>query len=129
MDFFSDGVSDRLSQYAFSTLARDSGFVALTGTTLMVGFSFDPPLALMIGAQIALIFCLFLLYRVSALSAERLVRTEAWRGLAPHQRPRDEYGLARARQRLQHAMLHFAKGSSAIACVLLAGSLAAGALK
>lgn len=129
MHFFSTGFSDRFSRFAFSLLARDSSFVGLTAGTLMVSFSFDPPLALMIGAQVALIFCLFLVYRVTTLSAERLTQTEVWRALAPHHRPQDAVGRATAQQRLQAAMLHFAKGSSGVACVLLAGSLAAGALK
>lgn len=116
---------DRFAEFAFSALARDASFVALAATTLMIGFSFDLALALHLGAQIALIFCLFLLYRVSVLTAERVRRTEAWRALAPGERPAGEAGLALARDGLQHALLRFAKGSSAAACILLTGSLAA----
>ena len=52
---------DRLAQFAFSLTLRDASFVALAAVTLMVGFSFDPPLALVIGAHVALMFSLFLL--------------------------------------------------------------------
>lgn len=116
---------DRFAEFAFSTLARDASFVALAAATLMVGFSFDPPLALNLGAQIALIFCLFLLHRVSILNEERLRRSEVWRGLQPHERPRDGQALVRATGELQYTLLRFAKGASGVACVLLSGSLAA----
>lgn len=116
---------DRFAQYALSTTLRDASFVALTAAMLMVGFSFDPPLALHIGAQVALIFCLFLLHRASALTAPRVARSEVWRGLEPHERPRGEYALVQAQERLQQILLRFAKGASGVACALLAGSLAA----
>ena len=116
---------NRFAQFAYSTIAREASLVALGTTTLMVGFSFDPPLALNLGAQIALIFCLFLLHRVSTLNEERLRRSEAWRGLEPHERPRDGPALMRAKRELQNTLLRFAKGASGVACVLLAGSLAA----
>jgi broad specificity phosphatase PhoE len=76
------------------------------------------------GAQIALIFSLFLLYRVSVLTVDRVRRTETWRSLPPHERPAGEHSLVRARERLQQAMLHFAKEASGVACVLLVASLA-----
>ncbi|KAB2883167.1 MAG: hypothetical protein F9K38_06440 [Pseudorhodoplanes sp.] len=87
---------DRFARYARSTISRDAGFVALAAVTLMVGFSFDPPLALQIGAQIALMFCLFLLCRICVLTTERLVRSEIWRGLEPGERPCGDHALARA---------------------------------
>ncbi len=116
---------DRFARYARSTISRDAGFVALAAATLMAGFSFDPPPALQIGAQIALMFCLFLLCRVCVLTRERLVRSEIWRGLEPGERPCGDHALARAHERLQQLLLRFAKGAAGVACVLLAGSLAA----
>lgn len=116
---------DRFAQFAFSMLARDAGFVALAATMMMVGFSYNPPLALHIGGQIALIFCLFLMHRAATLSEQTLVRSEAWRALPPHERPRGEPGIAVAHACLRDDILRFAKGASGIACLLLFSSLAA----
>ncbi len=94
---------DRFAQFAYSTILRDASFVALAAATLMVGFSFNPPLALVIGAHIALIFSLILLYRVTILTEAHVRRSEAWRGLEPHERPRGDFALAIARERLEEA--------------------------
>ena len=45
-------------RYAFFTLVRDASFVTLAGAMMMVGASFDPPLAFKVGASLALIFAL-----------------------------------------------------------------------
>lgn len=116
---------DRFAQFTFSTLARDASFVALTATVLMVGFSYDPPLALHVGGQTALIFCLYLMHRASRLSMQAVVRSEAWRALSPHERPRDEPGRLVAYRHLRDGILRFAKGAAGLACLLLFGSLAA----
>src|SRR5690606_15462762 len=55
---------DQFDRCAFAITARDTSFVALAAVTLMIGFSFDPPLALKIGGYIAFLFCLGLLYRL-----------------------------------------------------------------
>lgn len=109
---------DRFAQYAFSVTARDASFVALAATTLMVGFSFNPPLALVIGAHIALLFSLVLLYRVTVLTDERIKRTEPWRGLEPEERPRGDFALPRARVLLEETLLRFSKSAAGIACTL-----------
>jgi hypothetical protein len=114
---------DRFAQFAFSLTLRDASFVALAALTLMLGFSFNPPLALVIGAHIALIFSLTLLYRVSLLTDERVRRTEAWRVLEPHERPHGEFALAAAHQRLEEVLLRFAKTSAGVACTLFVLSL------
>ena len=97
------------AQFAFSLTLRDASFVALAAITLMVGFSFDPPLALVIGAHVALMFSLFLLYRVTVLTDERMKRTELWRVLEPHERPRGDFALVLAHDRLEEVLLRFSK--------------------
>jgi hypothetical protein len=116
---------DRFAQFAFSTALRDASFVALAAVTLMVGFSFNPPLALVIGAHIALIFSLLLLYRVTLLTDERVKRTEAWRVLEPNERPHGDFALAIAHDRLEDVLLRFSKTSAGVACTLLTLSLGA----
>jgi hypothetical protein len=114
---------DRFAQFAFSTALRDASFVALAAVTLMVGFSFNPPLALVIGAHIALIFSLLLLYRVTILTDERVKRTEAWRELEPDERPRGDFALAVAHDRLEEVLLRFSKTAAGVACTLFTLSL------
>jgi hypothetical protein len=119
---------DRLAQFAFSLTLRDASFVALAAFTLMVAFSFDPPLALVIGAHVALMFSLFLLYRVTVLTDERMKRTELWRVLEPHERPRGDFALVLAHDRLEEVLLRFSKTAAGIACTLFSLSIGMSAL-
>ena len=70
------------ARFAFFTMVRDTSFVALAAGTLMVGYSFEPPLAFTIGATVALIFSIGLLVRSYFLTEERLLRSEVWRALS-----------------------------------------------
>lgn len=110
-------------RYTFFTLARDASFFLLGAVTLMVGFSFAPPLAFKIGASIALIFALLMLLRSTLLTEERFRRSEVWRALEPDERPSGEHGLRAARDYMDEMMLRFAKSSSAIAGVLYGSAL------
>jgi hypothetical protein len=114
---------DRFAKFAFAVTFRDASFVALAAMTLMVGFSFNPPLALAIGAHIALGFSLFLLYRVTILTDERMKRAGPWRELEPHERPRGDAALAKARDGLEEVLLRFSKSAAGTACTLFILSL------
>jgi hypothetical protein len=118
------------SRFAFFTLARDTGFVALAGFTLMVAFSFVPALACKIGATVSLIFSIGLLLRVYYLTEERLLRSEVWRALPPEERPAGEGGRRWARTHFETLMLHLAKGAAGTAgllyCFALVLTLVAG---
>ena len=92
-------------RFAFYTVARDTGFVALAAVTLMVRFSFELPLAFKIGASVALIFSLLLLVRIYFLTEERFLRSEAWRALRPDARPEGEQGQRLARAQLEELLL------------------------
>lgn len=116
----------RFAQFAFFTTARDASFVGVATATLMVGFSFDPALALNLGGHASLLFCLGLLLRLSQLERRGVLRTEAWRVLEPHERPPcDAQSLTRAREDMQRTLLQFAKGASGAASMLFSGSLLA----
>ncbi len=110
-------------RFAFFTLARDSAFVALVAGTLMVGFSFVPPLAFAIGATVALIFSIGLLTRGYFLTEERFIRSEPWLALRPDERPPDEWGRRLAQAQLKMLLLRFAKGASAVASILFGTAL------
>jgi hypothetical protein len=111
------------ARFAFFTIARDASFVTLAAATLMVGFSFVPPLAFKIGATIALIFSIVLLVRSYFLTEERLLRSEVWQALRPDERPAGEYGRQLARAQLEELLLRFAKGASGIAGILYGAAL------
>lgn len=114
---------DAFRRFAFFTTARDASFVALAAGTVMVGFSFAPPLALFIGANIALVFAIGLLLRVACLTDERIVLTEVWRILTPQERPVGEAGRRIARDDLQQTLLRFAKAAAGVAIALYSSSL------
>ena len=114
---------NRFAQFAFSTTARDASFVALAAGTLMIAFSFDPVLALHLGGQASLLFCLGLMHRVVRLERGGVLRTEAWKVLEPHERPCDAQSLIGAHDHMQRTLLRFAKGASGTACGLFGASL------
>jgi hypothetical protein len=114
---------DRFAQFAFSVVLRDAIFVGLTAMPVMVGFSYNPPLAIAIGAHVALAYSLFLLYRVTILTDERVKKTEAWRELSPRERPMGEVALAIAHDTLEDVLLRFSKGAAGVACMLFIISL------
>ena len=58
----------------------------------MLAYSFEPPLAFEIGATVALIFSVALVFRASYLTEERFVRSEVWRALRDEERPAGEHG-------------------------------------
>ncbi len=112
------------TRYAFFTLARDAGFVALAGITMMVAASgYEAATALKVGATVALAFCVLLLCRSSLLTDERFQRSEAWRGLHPDERPAGDHGREAARRQMEELMLHFAKGAAGIAGILFSSAL------
>lgn len=111
-------------RFAFAAAARDAGFVALTAATLMLAFSFAPALSLSIGANIALLFAVFLILRAVCLRDESIERTEAWLILQPQERPAGDLGRRLARDELQDVLLRFAKAAAGAAIVLYGASLA-----
>lgn len=104
----------QFAQYALSVTARDAVFLALAALTLMVSFSFNPLLALVIGANIAFVFSIVLLYRVSLLIEESLLQTE------PRERPYGELAPSKAHNEREEILLRFSKSAAALACALFA---------
>jgi hypothetical protein len=110
-------------RFAGLALARDSGFVALAAFTLMVAFSFQPALAFGIGANVALIYAVTLIFRAHLLTPVRVRRIEPWR-LLKHEpsRPR-EPDPAAAADFCKNLLLRYAKSAATAAIVLSATSL------
>lgn len=110
-------------RFAFFTVARDATFVALAAAMLMLGFSFEPPLAFKIGATVALLFSLLLLTRSYFLTEERFLRSEAWSALKPEERPAGNHGRRLAQALLEELLLRFAKAASGIASILYCSAM------
>jgi hypothetical protein len=117
------GAMRAFHHFAVATLARDTSFVAVAAATLMLAFSFAPALALVIGADIALVFAIGLVLRAACLSDNGVERTEVWRTLTPQERPVGEAGRRSARDDLQVVLLRFANAASGVAILLYATSL------
>lgn len=111
------------ARFAFSTLVRDAGIVAMAAILLMLAFSFEPTVAIDIGGTVALIFALVLLVRVICLTEARFTRSEAWTALKDEERPAGDEGMLWARAELERMMLHFAKAASAVAGILYGSAL------
>jgi hypothetical protein len=109
---------DTFARFAFFTIARDASCGALAAGILMVAYSFDPPLALVIGATIAMFFTTVMLVRALVLTEHRVLSTEPWLVMEPEERPVGDAGLAYAKDRLQTMLLGAAKTSSGIASVM-----------
>jgi hypothetical protein len=110
-------------QFAFFTVARDAAFVTLTAVMLMIVFSFEPPLALKVGAGVALIFSLLLLARSHFLTEERFLCSEAWRLLQPEERPAGNHERRLALAQFDELLLRFAKVASGVAGILYLSAL------
>jgi hypothetical protein len=109
---------DTFARFAFFTIARDASFSALAAGILMVAYSFDPPLALVIGASVAMFFAAVMLIRALFLSEDRIVATEPWQVMEPDQRPVGDTGRAVACDRLETMLLGAAKSAAGIASVM-----------
>ena len=109
------------SEKAFYLLVFRAILAALIAVVLMVTRSFGLAAAFLIGANVALLFSVGLIAWKSHLDEEHVVRTEAWRALAPGERPAGKAGRRWALNSLEELALRFAKASSAVA-IALAGT-------
>jgi hypothetical protein len=114
---------DQFTRYVSFALLRDASFVTLAAVTLMVAFSFDPPLALKIAGYLALGFALLLLTRALLMTEAAVVHSEPWQGLEPEERPAGEQAVSWACGRMEETLLRFAKTAAGIACVLFGSAL------
>lgn len=116
---------ESFSRYALFTVARDAGFFALAAATLMLGFSFDPPLAFDIGAHVALTFAIVLLIRAFRIDEDRIIRSEPWVGLDQNERPVGLAGVHGACEQMEFLLLRFAKSAAGLAGTLYITSIVA----
>jgi hypothetical protein len=94
-------------------------FLATLGAILLIVINdFEPTTALLIAANLALVFSLVLIARVGRLTEYRIKRGQIWNWLPPKERPAGEAGLRMARQVLEVTWLRFAKGAAVVAIVM-----------
>jgi hypothetical protein len=113
-------------RFAFAVLVRDCAFLALGTLVLMIGLSFNPALALKVGAFVALGNAALLMLRSARLTDEKVLVSEPWSNLEPHERPVRDYGAAMACRELRQALLVFAQGSAGVAAVFSAAAVLLG---
>ena len=100
---------------AFFLLVWRAILVALVGAVLLLTHPFALDVALLAAGNIALVFSVVLIACAASLTEDRIVRSEAWRLLAPAERPFGVGGRRWACNRLKKYMLQFAKGGSVVA--------------
>src|SRR5262245_48275082 len=108
----------------FYLLVWRAVLAALAGAVLIVTRTAEPEIALLVGANIALLFSVGLIVWTSQLDEEQIVRTEAWRMLVPGERPAGPVGRQCALDSLEEMAFRFAKASSAVAIALTGTVLA-----
>lgn len=114
---------DMFARFAFVTVARDAFSAGLAGMILMVVYRSDPPLALVLGASVAMFFAAVMLFRALFLTEQKVAATDPWLVMQPEERPSGEDGLAYARERLQATMLAGAKNAAGTASAMFAAAL------
>jgi hypothetical protein len=113
-------VMDTFARFAFVTVARDAFSAGLAGLILVVVYRSDPPLALVLGASVAMFFAAVMLCRAIFLTEQKVATTDPWAVMQPEERPSGEAGLAYARERLQMTMLAAAKNAAGVASAMFA---------
>jgi hypothetical protein len=113
---------DPFRDQAFYLLLWKTILAVIAAAILMATQSSDLTAAVLIGANVALVFSLGLIAWTNLLSEERIVRTKAWRTLPSNQRPAGAAGRRWARNCLKETGLRFAEAGSAIAIALSASA-------
>jgi hypothetical protein len=110
------------SETAFGLLVWKAFLTALVTILLTVVGDLPLPVALLAGANVALLFSLGLVAWSAFLTDERVVSTQAWRILNPAQRPAGLGGRRWACRHLRDEALLFAEAASGVAVALSAAA-------
>lgn len=103
---------------AFYLMLWQTFLAVMASVLFLVLNDIEPATALLIAANLALVFSLLLVVRASRLDEQRVVRTELWWALPARTRPPGELGRRMARVALEETWLRFAKGGAALAIAL-----------
>jgi len=106
------------NEKVFYLLVWRAVLATLVGAVFIVTRTAELEAALLVGANIALLFSVGLIVWTSQLDEEQIVRTEAWRTLMPKERPAGKSGRSCALNCLEEIAFRFAKASAAVAAAL-----------
>jgi len=116
------GPMDPFRETAFGLLVWRAFLTTLLTVLMTILARLDFSVALLAGANMALLFSLGMVAWSQTLSDERIVLTKAWRLLSPGERPAGVGGRRCACSLLRDEALLFAKAASAVAAVLSASA-------
>jgi|GEM_PF-1544133 len=111
---------DSFRETAFYLTVWHAFLATLASILLIVLNDFEPTTALLIAANLTLVFSLVLIARAGLLTEHRIERGQLWRTVPLQQRPAGDAGLRMARNVLEMTWLRFAKAAAAVAIVLSA---------
>jgi hypothetical protein len=109
---------DNFRNTAFYLMVWQTFLAILTSVLFIVLNDVEPSTALLVAANLALVFALVLMIRANRLDEARVVRTEFWCAVPMRCRPPGEVGRRMARRALEETWLRFAKGAAAVAIAL-----------
>jgi hypothetical protein len=111
---------DHFRSTAFFLTVWQTFLTTLVAVLLIVLQDPEAATALLIAANLALMFALTLMACAGRLTDQRIIRSQLWRSVPAQRRPPGEVGLRMARAVLEETWLRFAKGAAAVAIVLCA---------
>lgn len=114
----------RIRFLAGLSVARGCGFAGLAILTLMVGLSWDVPLACKVGGLLSLLVCIVLLLKAACAPYRPVRKTELWMMLEPDQRPAAAVAQRVMSATLQTCYLRFALIAAGLSAALLSLSIA-----
>lgn len=119
---------DELRSLAMISVGRAVFFCWIGIATLVLAFSFDPPLALKVGGVCALILCLVLVERHGRTDRIDPRGTELWSMLEPAKRPKRESADRLLTSVLAETYLRFARWAAGAASAFFAAAFLTGAI-
>lgn len=111
---------EKIRETAFYLTVWHAFLATLVAVLLIVINDFEPTTALLIAANLTLLFALVLVARATGLTEQRIARGQLWRTVPPKERPAGDAGLRMARNVLAETWLQFARGAAALAIILSA---------
>ena len=109
---------DRCRETAFCLTLWYAVLTVIVGVLAIALYDLTIPAALLVAANVALLFAIVLMLRAGRLTAANVTRGQFWRTLPASVRPRGEAGARIAHRTLQDTWFRFAKAAAAVAIAL-----------
>jgi hypothetical protein len=109
---------DRYREAAFCVTLWFAVLTVIVAVLAITLNDLDHSVALLVAANVALLFAFVLMVRAARLTDSNIRRGQFWRALPAEERPRGEAGARVARHVLHETWLEFAKGAAAAAILL-----------